>query len=94
MALTLLELRWRTRWVLPVVGNLFLIDGLLRLVNGPITELRVHPTTAIICGILLGTVTLWLASIALLAKRNKAVGRDAGRRDSIAFADTGSATPR
>ncbi len=94
MGLVLLELKWRTRWVLPVAGNLLLIDGLLRLVNGPIAELRVHPATAIVCGILLGTVTLWLASIALLARRNKAVGRDAGGGESIAFADTGSAAPQ
>ena len=96
LGLTLLELRWRTRWVLPIAGNLLLILGLSRLVNGPIAELRVHPTTAIVCGILLGTVTLWLASIALRARQNKAVGRDSGRHsgreDSIAFADTGSAT--
>lgn len=90
LGLTLLELRWRTRWLLPVAGNLLLIVGLLRLVNGPIAELRVHPTTAIVCGILLGTVTLWLASIALRARRNKAVGRNPRRGDSIAFADTGS----
>jgi membrane-bound serine protease (ClpP class) len=54
-------------------GTIAIIFGLTKLVASPDPAVRVHSLTAIIAGTLFSGVTLALAWIALLARRNKAI---------------------
>jgi membrane-bound serine protease (ClpP class) len=71
MVLILLEVKFPSHGVLGFTGVACLIFGLFTLVNGPIAELRVHPATALAAGLSFGAITLFLAWIALKARRNK-----------------------
>jgi membrane-bound serine protease (ClpP class) len=69
--LILLETKFSSHGVLATVGVACLVFGLATLVDAPIAELRVHLSTAIAAGIGFGSISFFLAWIALRARRNK-----------------------
>jgi membrane-bound serine protease (ClpP class) len=71
LVLIVLEVKFPSHGVLGFTGVSCLVFGLFTLVNGPIAELRVHPATALAAGLSFGAITLFLAWIALKARRNK-----------------------
>lgn len=76
--LMLLELKIPSHGIVAAAGTLALIFGLATLVDGPIPDQRVHPSTAIAAGLGFGAISFLLASIALKARRNKVLlGPDA-----------------
>ncbi|ADW69834.1 NfeD family protein [Granulicella tundricola] len=78
LALMLLEFKIASHGILAFTGVAALVAGLATLVDAPIQELRVHTSTAVSAGFALGAITLWLAWIALRARRNKVLlGPDA-----------------
>jgi membrane-bound serine protease (ClpP class) len=78
LVLMLLEAKFSSHGVLGFTGVCCLVFGLATLVDGPIAELRVHPATALAAGIGFGSITFFLAWIALKARRNKVLtGPDA-----------------
>jgi membrane-bound serine protease (ClpP class) len=71
--LLLLEAKFPSHGVLAGTGILALVFGTLTLVDGPIPEMRVHVSTAIACGLAFGLITVLLVSVAIRARRNKAI---------------------
>ena len=71
LILLLAELKIPSHGIVALTGTAALVVGLATLVDAPIGEMRVHVATAIAVGVGLGAVSLWLAWIALLARRNK-----------------------
>lgn len=71
LALLLAEFKIPSHGVVASAGIVALIFGLATLVDAPIRELRVHPSTAIATGLAFGVITFYLGSIALRARRNK-----------------------
>jgi membrane-bound serine protease (ClpP class) len=68
-----LEAKFAAHGVLAVGGIVTLTLGGLLLVDAPIPEMRVHLLTALAVSIPLGTITVFLMSIALKARANKVV---------------------
>jgi membrane-bound serine protease (ClpP class) len=73
LTLLLLEAKFASHGVLGTAGILCLVFGTLTLVDAPIPELRVHPSTAISIGIAFGLITLFLVQLAIRARRNKSL---------------------
>lgn len=71
LALMVLEAKFASHGVLGLAGVLCLVFGLATLVNGPTPEMRVHFGVAVGAGIGFGTITFWLAWIAVKARRAK-----------------------
>lgn len=71
LAFLILEFKIPSHGVIAGVGILAIVFGLATLVDAPVRELRVHPATALAAGLAFGLITLFLASIALKARRNK-----------------------
>ena len=71
LILMLLELKIPSHGVLALSGIAALVVGLATLVDAPIDALRVHLGTAIAVGVGFGIISLTLAYVALLARRNK-----------------------
>ncbi len=71
--LLMLEVKFPSHGILASAGIIALIFGTLTLVNGPIPQMRVHPATAIACGLGFGLVTAFLVRLAWRARRNKAM---------------------
>jgi len=69
--LLMLEVKFPSHGILASAGIIALIFGTLTLVNGPIPQMRVHPATAIACGLGFGLITAFLVRIAWRARRNK-----------------------
>jgi membrane-bound serine protease (ClpP class) len=72
-ALFVLEAKFQTHGALGLAGIAVLVLGGLLLVDGPIPEMRVHLLTALAVSLPLGLITIFLMSIALKARRRKAV---------------------
>jgi membrane-bound serine protease (ClpP class) len=72
-ALFAAEAKFATHGVLTVGGITLLTLGGLLLVDSPIPEMRVHLLTALAVSIPLGVITAFLMTMALKARRNKAV---------------------
>ena len=72
-ALFALEAKFATHGVLTMGGIALLTLGGLLLVDSPIPEMRVHLLTALAVSIPLGIITAFLMTIAIRARRNKAV---------------------
>jgi membrane-bound serine protease (ClpP class) len=71
------EAKFASHGVLTVGGIALLTLGGLLLVDSPIPEMRVHLLTALAVSIPLGLITAFLMTLALKARRNKAVtGRE------------------
>src|SRR6202020_2814908 len=68
-----LEAKFAAHGVLAIGGIVTLTLGGLLLVDAPIPEMRVHLLTALAVSIPLGTITVFLMSIALKARTNKIV---------------------
>jgi membrane-bound serine protease (ClpP class) len=68
-----LEAKFVSHGVLTIGGIVLLTLGGLLLVDAPIPEMRVHLSTALAVSIPLGTITAFLMSIAMRARRNKVV---------------------
>ena len=67
------RLKLPIRFFAILAGTVAIIFGLSTLVAGPNAALHVHIVTAVVAGTLFSGVTLSLAWIALLARRNKAI---------------------
>jgi membrane-bound serine protease (ClpP class) len=79
-----LEAKFSSHGVLAAAGIACLIFGLATLVDAPIAELRVHLSTAIAAGIGFGSISFFLAWIALRARRNKVLTGPAAMLRQIA----------
>ncbi len=71
LVLIVLEAKFASHGILASVGVACLVIGLATLVDGPIAEQRVHLSTALSTGIGFGAISLFLAWIALRARRGK-----------------------
>ncbi len=71
LVLFVLDIKFATHGILGLAGIGCLVFGLLTLVDGPIPELRVHLGTALGAGIGFGSITIFLTTIAVRARRNK-----------------------
>jgi membrane-bound serine protease (ClpP class) len=71
MLLIVLEAKYGGHGALALTGIVALVFGLLTLVDTPVHELRVHLGTAVAVGIAFGGITLFLAVIAMRARRLK-----------------------
>ena len=69
--LVLLELKIASHGLVALAGVAAMVFGLATLVDGPIGEMRVHTGVAVAAGVAFGSISLGLAWIALLARRNK-----------------------
>src|SRR6201984_1276456 len=87
-ALFAAEAKFASHGVLTVGGVALLTLGGLLLVDSPIPEMRVHLTTALAVSIPLGTITAFLMSIALKARRNKVVTGEQGLVGETGVAQT------
>jgi len=79
-----LESKFTSHGVLATAGIACLIFGLATLVDAPIAELRVHLSTAIAAGLGFGSISFFLAWIALRARRNKVLTGPAAMLRQIA----------
>jgi membrane-bound serine protease (ClpP class) len=84
IALIVLEAKFASHGILATVGIGCLVFGLATLVDGPAPELRVHLTTAIAAGVGFGSISFFLAWIALRARRNKVLTGPAAMLRQIA----------
>jgi membrane-bound serine protease (ClpP class) len=73
-----LEAKFATHGALGIGGIVSMVLGALLLVDGPIPEMRIHLLTALAVSIPFGLITIFLASIAIRAHRNKVVTGVAG----------------
>ena len=83
-----LEAKFGTHGVLTIGGIVTLTLGGLLLVDAPIPQMQVHLLTALAVSIPLGTITAFLMSIALRARRNKIVTGIQGLVGEIGVART------
>jgi membrane-bound serine protease (ClpP class) len=72
-ALFAAEAKFASHGVLTIGGIALITLGGLLLVDSPIPEMRVHLLTALAVSIPLGLITAFLMTLALKARRNKAV---------------------
>jgi len=83
-----LEAKFATHGVLAIGGITTLVIGALLLVDSPIPEMRVKLATALAVSIPLGAITVFLMTIALRARRSKAVTGIEGLVGQVAVAQT------
>jgi len=86
MVLFVLDIKFATHGLLGLAGIACLVFGLLTLVDGPIPEMRVHLGTALGAGIGFGSITIFLATIAVRARRNKVQTGNEALLGSLAIA--------
>jgi membrane-bound serine protease (ClpP class) len=87
-ALFALDAKFGTHGALAVGGIATLVIGALLLVDSPIPEMRVKLATALAVSIPLGAITVFLMTIALRARRSKAVTGIEGLIGQVAVAQT------
>ena len=87
-ALFALDAKFATHGALAVGGIATLVIGALLLVDSPIPEMRVKLATALAVSIPLGGITVFLMTIALRARRSKAVTGIEGLIGQVAVAQT------
>jgi len=87
-ALFAAEAKFATHGILTIGGIALLTLGGLLLVDSPIPEMRVHLVTALAISIPLGSITAFLMSIALKARRNKVVTGEQGLVGETGVAQT------
>src|SRR5437762_716048 len=83
-----LDAKFGTHGVLAIGGITTLVVGALLLVDTPIPEMRVKLATALAVSIPLGVITVILMTIALRARRSKAVTGIEGMIGEVAIAQT------
>src|SRR6266571_5116041 len=87
-ALFALEAKFATHGVLTIGGIVTMVLGGLLLVDAAIPEMRVHLLTALAVSVPLGTITVFLMSIALKARANKVVTGAQGLVGEVGMAQT------
>lgn len=85
--LLVLEVKFTSHGVLGIGGTLALVLGALLLVNGP-PEVRIHLSTALAVTLPFALITMFLLTLAVRARRNKAVMSDGGLLDQLGQART------
>jgi membrane-bound serine protease (ClpP class) len=88
VVLFILDIKFATHGILGLAGIGCLVFGLLTLVDGPIPELRVHLGTALGAGIGFGSITIFLTTIAVRARRNKVQTGGEALLGSVALTQT------
>jgi membrane-bound serine protease (ClpP class) len=86
-ALFVLEAKFASHGVLGGGGTIAMILGALLLINGP-PEMRIHLSTALATTIPFALITMFLVSLAVKARANKALMTDGGLIDEIGEART------
>jgi membrane-bound serine protease (ClpP class) len=72
-AMFILEAKLQTHGIVGAGGIVLMVLGALLLVDGPIPQMRVQLWAALAVAIPIGTITVFLMTIALKARRNKVV---------------------
>ena len=85
--LLILEVKFTSHGVLGIGGTVAMVLGALLLVNGP-PEVRIHLSTALAVTIPFALITVFLVTLAVRARRNKAVMSDGGLLDQLGQART------
>jgi len=88
LALFALEAKVTSHGVLAAGGVLAMVLGAMILVKSPWPEARIHLPTALSVALPLGGITVFLLSLALAAKRRKAVTGEAGMIGLVGVAQT------
>jgi membrane-bound serine protease (ClpP class) len=86
-SLFVLEAKYTSHGILGIGGTAALVLGALLLVNGP-PEVSIHLSTALAVSIPFALITMFLMTLALQARRNKAVMSDGGLLDEVGEART------
>jgi membrane-bound serine protease (ClpP class) len=87
VAMFILEAKFATHGVLGGGGTIALVLGALLLVNGP-PEMRIHLSTALAVSIPFALITMFLVTLVVRARANKAVMSHAGLMNEIGEART------
>ncbi len=87
VSLFVLEAKFASHGILGAGGTLAMILGALLLVNGP-PEVRIHLSTALAVSIPFALITMFLVSLVIRARANKAVMSNGGLLDLIGEART------
>jgi len=85
--LLILEVKFASHGVLGVGGAVSMVLGALLLVNGP-PEVRIHLVTALSAVLPFAAISLFLVTLAVRARRNKAVMSDGGLLNQLGQART------
>lgn len=88
LALFALEAKLTSHGVLAAGGVIALVLGALILVKSPWPEARIHLPTALSVALPMGGITVFLLSLAIAAKRRKAVTGEAGMIGLVGVAET------
>ena len=86
--LFVLEAKYQTHGVLTTGGIAMMVLGALLLVDGPIPQMRVSWPAALVVSIPLGLITAFLLTIAVRARRGKAVMGEKGLVGELAVASS------
>jgi membrane-bound serine protease (ClpP class) len=85
--LLILEVKFTSHGVLGIGGTVSMVLGALLLVNGP-PEVRIHLATALAVVLPFAAISLFLVTLAVRARRNKAVMSDGGLLNELGQART------
>jgi membrane-bound serine protease (ClpP class) len=85
--LLILEVKFTSHGVLGIGGTVAMVLGALLLVNGP-PEVRIHLATALAVVLPFAAISLFLVTLAVRARRNKAVMSDGGLLNEVGQART------
>jgi membrane-bound serine protease (ClpP class) len=85
--LLILEVKFASHGVLGIGGTVSMVLGALLLVNGP-PEVRIHLATALSVVLPFAAISLFLVTLAVRARRNKAVMSDGGLLNQLGQART------
>jgi membrane-bound serine protease (ClpP class) len=85
--LLILEVKFTSHGVLGIGGTVSMVLGALLLVNGP-PEVRIHLSTALAVTVPFALITVFLVTLVVQARRNKAVMSDGGVLDQLGQART------
>jgi len=84
-AMFVLEAKLQTHGIAGTGGIVLMVIGALLLVDGPIPQMRVHLWAALSVAVPIGTITIFLMTIALKARRNKVVTGTQGMIGEVAI---------
>ena len=86
-AFFILEAKFTSHGVLGVGGTVAMVLGALLLINGP-PEVRIHLTTALAVTVPFAMITIFLMTLVIRARANKAVMNEGGLVDEVGEART------
>jgi membrane-bound serine protease (ClpP class) len=87
VAMFVLEAKFASHGVLGIGGSIAMVLGALLLVNGP-PEIRIHLSTALAVTIPFALITMFLVSLVVRARSNKAVMSNGGLLNEVGLART------